>query len=162
MTNKRCNLTDRKIIALFKYYHPKSLAEVEELGINYKYYSRGCDRKVYRMGRNLILKIEDKRFSSYDQTPTEVKFIQRISKFKKYKSLRKHIPKLYYADVHNRITVLRFYPYKATEGNSEHCEKMDMIESLFGKIFPQVGGDFHQGNFRISADGVMVCVDLGV
>lgn len=158
-------MTDKRIIALFKYHNPSNLTEILKLKIVTTYFDKGCDRRVYRLGRNLIMKMEDARTSSFDQTPTELAAFRRINTVKKLKPLRKHIPKIYYASLKNRITITPFYPGGFCDEDEDRSvdEKTDYLAvvDLFEKLMPDYADDLHNGNFRRAKDGTIICVDLG-
>ncbi len=152
-------LTDRQIISLFKYHHPKNFREIKALGIKVKYFDKGVDRRAYRLGEGLILKWEDADSSSFDQTPHEIEIFQKIQKDEKYKSIRKHIPKLYYADKVNRLMIVAFC--SGSEVGNEDDPEYVSLSTHIEKLIPECGNDLHCGNFRYAKNGLLMCIDLG-
>lgn len=157
---KKKELTNKQIIALFKYHKPKTLREVTRLGIKTTFFAKGIDRRVYRIGKSLALKIEDHRSSSFDQTPYEIQIFKMIHRNDKYKRLRRHIPKLYYADAKSKIILLKFYPGEL-EDDAEESYEYQKLYDLINELLPQCEGDLHVGNFRYASNGTLMCIDLG-
>lgn len=152
-------LTDRQIICLLKYHRPKLLKDIKKLGIRVEYLDKGIDRWVYRIGKKLVLKLEEYDRSSFIQTPSEIEKFNRVHTEKKFKNLRKHIPKILYSDVKSGIIVVPFYPRSLKYEDNEH--EYQLLADHIGQCFPDAAADFHGGNFRYAEDGTMVCIDLG-
>lgn len=155
----RCFRTDAQIIALFKRKNPKDLDEITSLGLAPKYFHKGCDRKVYRLGQNMVLKLEDESHSSYNQTPHEIKLIRRIRRFKKYKTIRKHVMKMYYGNIENRVMLTQFV-MRRIDYTAEDRKRVEEMDDKIRKLLPGCI-DLHSGNFRISDKNVLICIDLG-
>ena len=152
-------LTDRQIVCLLKYHRPVRLPDIKKLGIKLTYLDKGIDRLVYRMGKNLVIKIEDMGCSSFAQTPSEIEKFSRVHTENEFKALRKHIPKVLYSDIENGIIVVPYYPKRLREGYDE--DNFKSLSEHIGKAFPDAESDLHEGNFMYAKDGTMVCVDLG-
>lgn len=155
MKKKYRKLTDRQIICLFKYHHPKSLEEMQELGIRMRYFNKGLDRLCFRIGESMVLKFEDSYRSSYNQTPREIKNIKKIHTKPKYKNIRKHVITLLYGNPETRMMILPFIPIRV-----ETEEELESVIMMFDEVGIETT-DFHEDNFRRRSDGTLVCIDLG-
>ena len=159
MTNKRCKLTDRQIICLFRYHKPKSLAQIRKLNIKLEYFDSGLDRRVFLAGKGLIVKYDNDSF----QTKNEVTIMRKIHSRRKYISLRKHVPKVLYSSLDYRILLTHFYPGGLEEDNTEHLSKINYFQELVSEVLGNYNDcDLHSGNFRFDKNGNIICVDLGM
>ena len=150
----------KQIIQLFQKSKPKSLIEVQNLGLNPRFFAKGCDRRVYRIGKKLVMKLEDADSSSFDQSPREILTIRRIFKFKKYASIRKHVAPILYADIKNRVIIMPFYPKKVSDYDTNDNSDVAYIAERLQSFLPK-HTDLHYANFRRDKNGKAVCVDLG-
>ena len=151
-------LTNRQIISLFKFHNPKNLTAINKLGIKTRFLDKGIDRRAYKIGTDLVLKIEDHKSSSYDQTPHEIKIFKLIHTNDTYKRLRPHIPKLLYGNAETRIMIVPFYPGVCED---EEDSSYVHVSQLINELLPECFSDLHGGNFRYAKNGLLMCIDLG-
>jgi hypothetical protein len=106
----------------------------------------------------MVLKTEDVKSSSFDQTPHEIKTLKKVHGDKRYKSIRQHVVKLLYGNAENRMMLVPYHPIAIESGK---YEAMEFVGGLIGELLPDVAEDLHDRNFRISEDGIITCIDLG-
>src|SRR5882762_2253355 len=103
-------MTDLEIVNLFEQHHPSSLEQMQELGLNPVFVASGGNRKVYRLGQALAVKIGNAFEGKYHQTENEIKGIQKIHSNPRLESYHKHILPLFYGNAETGIIVTKFYP----------------------------------------------------
>lgn len=153
-------MTDRDVIQLFETHHPKSVEDIQALGVSCIYVSRGCARHVYRVG-NLAVKIE---LGDTWQSKKEVECMKAVHEDPDLEPFRQHIPPLFYERAHEDgskgrvgVIVTKYYPAEVPRSvyiKEEH-------ENL-RKAMQRAGiQDIHIANFRLDENGTLVAIDLG-
>jgi hypothetical protein len=151
---------------------PTSLNEFKALGLLGKYVGRGVFRETFRVtGTNLIVKFplneaRDCRTPVYKggiaHSRTEMR---RLTKLKKIKALRTHLPKVWYYDKTHGIVVMTHY---IKFGGYGGWKKMELLGSVINKLIKQYAhtamNDITGDNTRMTAgegNKRIVFVDLG-
>jgi hypothetical protein len=157
-------LTIKEIVRRLRSYKPvnrKSLHwELKRLlGVRCKKIGQGLDRKVYEIvGYPLVVKIQMAN-SFADQTSAERYAHKRITSSKrKYRTIKKYMPKIYYANVKSGIILMRKYEVMWEKDVSDACFE---IENNLKKT--DCGDtDLHQRNIGKDRFGNYKIIDLGL
>ena len=164
----------KSTIRLLNAYKPSSLKEIKELGLRLRKISN--DESLYRdvykvVGIPMVLKIPHQE-GTYNECPVsdaearthafnECKAILRINQYKKYESLRKFMPKLYYFDQKNGIIALHFYqPFNFPEEAKRVIARL--VKGFVDAICPLDDNDVHYDNIAVGDKYYNpVIIDLG-
>lgn len=145
-------LTDREIVSLFEEYHPKTVEEIEALGLTPEFVNSGTSRSVYRLG-GLAVKIEGR--GNY-QTTSEIKCIKRIHQDPSLEHLHPHVAPLYYENELAGVIVTKYYSQEGPRANDNpKVSKLRASLQMIGVT------DLWTGNFRQDEIGRLVAIDLG-
>ena len=155
----------RSVIRKFKKHKPKSLEDILRLFDCLEYVSRGSFRVAYRIDHlPLIVKVatENKEDESFwgeciDHHLNEMDAIRRVKQYKKYASIRKYLPKLYYYDNKNGIILMPEYPQPITKNIPDCIEQAAKeISKVYNKEFDT------WKNFTQDNKGRAILLDWGI
>ncbi len=150
-------MTDHDIVNLFEQHHPSSLEQMQALGLNLEFVASGGNRKVYRLGQALAVKIGAPFNGEFHQTANEIKGIQKIYSNPRLESYHKHILPLFYGNADTGVIVTKFYPGEVKREWESDEKFNNLMQSL-----KSIGiNDLFYANFRQDVDGTLVAVDLG-
>jgi hypothetical protein len=114
----------------------------------------GAFRRAYRIvGTNLVIKFPQIGWECKQHTRDEVKKIRALSK---YRSLKKHLPPVYYYNRRDGVMVTDYYPLVSPAKNLG-----PMFTDLLYEFTGVVVGDLFGDNVRCKKPGQPVIVDLG-
>jgi hypothetical protein len=146
-------MTDREIVNLFEQHHPKSVEDVQALGLAIEFVSSGGSRKVYRLGKRLAVKFC--HCENIYQSQNEIACIERMQTDPSLEKFRPHIPALFYGNKETGVIVTRYYPGKVEYSDTAKFQKlMDSLQAVGIQ-------DLFSDNFRQDSDGTFIAVDLG-
>src|ERR1017187_127468 len=107
----------RRALHLIRKHQPGTLLETSQLGLVLVHHGEGAFRKSYRIaGTSLLMKFPQTSGESSSKygymsdrchTRSEVRKIRVLSQFK---SLRRHVPPVYYFNSRHGVIVTKFYP----------------------------------------------------
>jgi hypothetical protein len=157
-------MTLKKIISKMKQYQPMFADEFERMiGPELQDIESGCFREVFRItGTNTIIK-----FPLQDETGKccithsrrEIRRIKQIMRNKKYKHIRRYVPKMHYYDYTNGILIMQL----ASEVGKIPKEVSKPIEDLFKDTFPCISNlpDAQSTNLGYDGRGQIKLLDWG-
>src|ERR1035437_6342269 len=107
----------RRALRLIRKHHPATLLETSQLCLRLVYHGEGAFRKAYRIaGTKLLIKFPqtaDRKTTSYGYTTDRCHTrseVRKIKKLREFKSLRTHVPPVYYFNSRHGVMVTEFYP----------------------------------------------------
>jgi hypothetical protein len=154
-------MTDRDIVNLFEQEHPKTVEDIQSLGLSPRFLGAGCSRSAYKISKNLVVKIPNDPKSRYDlrQSASEISFLETVhlSEDEETKEITAHLMPLYYGNKETGVVVTRYYP-DAIDECGKHHDEFNRLRSFFSGYGV---GDMHSGNFRVTESGQLVAIDLG-
>lgn len=143
------------IVRLFEEMKPKTLEQIELLGLKPEKVGAGCSRICYRLSQNIVVKLEAPRGCHDGQNKMEVMVLRTIHSEEKFAPIRVHVPPLYYGDEVNGVVLTQYYPSQTpVERNEERYQLARKLED-FGLY------DGRENNFRMDTDGNLVMIDVG-
>ena len=156
----------RRALRLIRKHHPATLLETSQLCLRLVYHGEGAFRKAYRIaGTKLLIKFPqtaDRKTTSYGYTTDRCHTrseVRKIKKLREFKSLRTHVPPVYYFNSRHGVMVTEFYP--STAGwrieNEMRVVFSHVIKELTGVVLEDLGDD----NFKLNRRGELVFADLG-
>lgn len=153
-------MTIQSLIRTLNKNRPSTVQEFKKLGIKLRFLSEGAFRQVYEIkGLPLVVKFpHDSSDDCIEHSVFEYKHINRILKFKKYKLLKKYMPKVYYFDKKSGIIVFRKYKYvytKKLKDSTRIVELSDLVNKIMGYEC-----DVNGGNVGIEKNTLKI-LDLG-
>lgn len=100
-----------------KDFKPKTIGDIKHLGFKVKLLpTDGLYRDVYRIaGRPLVVKVpKDEEQPSLEDninhSKAEWKAVKRIKRFKKFETLKRYMPEIYYFNEKTGLMVMKYYP----------------------------------------------------
>ena len=131
----------RRALRIVRKTQPATLLDAVDIaGLNLREIGAGCGsfRRTYRVvGTNLVIKFPKIGEECKQHTKDEVRKIRALSKFK---SLRPHLPPVYYYNGRDGVMVTDYYPYICPE-KSKNVILSDVIRELTGIHLDDIMGD---------------------
>jgi hypothetical protein len=154
-------LAKRRVLRIIRTIHPKTSHELESMGLRLREIlsktkeGNGAFRRAYRIvGTNLVIKFPQIGWECKQHTRDEVKKIRELSK---YRSLRSHLPPVYYYNRRDGVMVTDYYPY-VCPCKAKNEVLSDVIRELTGVHLDDIMGD----NVRMKqVAGNPIFCDLG-
>jgi ribosomal 50S subunit-associated protein YjgA (DUF615 family) len=160
-------MTITEIVALFKKHKPNTAKAATKLGLKLQALGSGLYRRVYVIrGYDLVVKFNAGEDDG-EHAAQEVKTVWRVLRYKKYASIRKYMPKIYYFDKKTGTTLVKKYEtFREDFVESGLNAKFDVIEDKVMQLFPDGCCDLHGGNFGAeytkTGRQVIKIIDLGL
>jgi hypothetical protein len=126
-------------------------------------------RSAYRVkDTDLVIKFPQEPNKNYAKSHSAAE-VRKIKHFTQYKSLRPHLPKIFYHDKKSGVLVMkRYYPISRSEGPLvNHCNdgEYDWRLLLIGKLIEDLTGKpFEDGfgrNLAVDENNVLKFIDIG-
>src|ERR1700675_3136620 len=165
----KVKMTQARALKLIRQHRPENLLTVTNLGLNLIHVGSGAFRSAYRIkDTDLVIKFpqeSDKRYAKFHSAAE----VRKIKHFTQYKSLRPHVPKIYYHDTKTGVIVMkRYYPISKSEGplvNHHNDGEFDWRLLLIGKLIKDLTGkSFEDGsgsNLAVDEKNVLKFIDIG-
>ncbi len=154
-------LTTYDISYILKHYRPKTLEEFKEFGLTLLSCGKGCSRDVYKLrGYNLVVKIPNGLVSSIRHSAQEMKAYHLIRTRKKYRELRKYLPKIHQS---TKDGVILMDYYKKCDYGEKDSKEIRRIRQISDYLFPknENGTDMYGENLGRDAKGRLHILDFG-
>ena len=105
-------MTLKKIISRMKQYRPMFADEFEQMiGPTLTEIGSGCFREVFHVeGTNVVIKfpmMDEEGLSNITHSRREIRRIKQVMRSKKYKHVRRYVPKMRYYDYSNGILMMQ-------------------------------------------------------
>lgn len=170
MKSKQMNKarTEKEAVNRIRCFKPKTIEDFARIGVplDVQPFSAGAFREVW-MPRNKKLQIIVKfpvmengsmnsgRIHSNDE-------VKKITRLRRYRLLRPHLPEVYYHDKKTGILVMRYY---APVPPGEEPDDFMRLGALTGRLIQRLTGspmdDIQQSNIRGDGASGFVFIDLG-
>jgi len=154
-------LAKRRVLRIIRTTHPKTAHELESMGLRLREIlsktkeGNGAFRRAYRIvGTNLVIKFPQIGWECKQHTRDEVKKIRALSK---YRSLKKHLPPVYYYNQRDGVMVTDYYRFICPD-KSKNSILSDVILEMTGVTLDDLMGDNVRSKEK---DGEPVFIDLG-
>ena len=165
-TIQRANVRALRIIRKFKF----ATAEDAKKKLPLVFHGEGAFRKSYRIaGTSLLIKFpvtqaNDGSYGYWSDRAHTRSEVRKIRMLAKYKSLRPHVPPVYYFDSKNGVIVTRFYPATSelrTLGAMRNV-LTKVIREFAGVVLEDLSGDNATVTRRTGSErGRLIFLDLG-
>lgn len=101
----------KDVVNVVKHTKPRTAAQFSiATGLALEYLGCGMYRKVYRiLNSNLVIKFAGRSRECRKHSKTEANRIYEIMHRKKWRLLRRYMPKLYYFDFETGVTIMKYY-----------------------------------------------------
>jgi len=163
-TNREIGLAKRRALRIIRKVQPKVVIQLEATGLKLREIKirtrkgmkgNGAFRRAYEIvGTGLVVKFPRPDYAdNAGHTRDEVKKIRALSQ---YRSLRPHMPPVYYYNGRDGVMVTDYYPFVCTD-REKNVILSDVIFELTGIPLDDVMGD----NVRMKETGNPVFVDCG-
>lgn len=152
-----------RIVELFDKHKPKTLVDINALGFKTRKIGHGVYRTVHKItGVPLVIKLPASDLNDCkNHSLAEARTVRSINRFKKFATLKKYMPRIYYCEKSTGVMLVHFY--KPVRGSEKHT-LASVITDLVCTIWPYAINDrevdIHSGNIGI--DGAQLkLIDLG-
>jgi len=163
-TNREIELAKRRALRIIRKVQPKVVIQLEATGLKLREIKirtrkgmkgNGAFRRAYEIvGTGLAVKFPRPNYAdNAEHTRDEVKKIRELSK---YRSLRSHMPPVYYYNGRDGVMVTDYYLFVCPD-KAKNVILSDVIFELTGIPLDDVMGD----NVRMKETGNPVFVDCG-
>jgi len=157
-TNQELGLAKRRALRIIRRIQPNTARSLPGLilrEIKKGKKGNGAFRRAYEIvGTGLVIKFPRQDYAdNAEHTRDEVKKIRALSK---YRSLKKHLPPVYYYNRRDGVMVTDYYPLVSPAKNLG-----PMFTDLLYEFTGVVVGDLFGDNVRCKKPGQPVIVDLG-
>jgi hypothetical protein len=162
-------MSQAKALKLIRENRPVNLLAATCLGLKCVHVGFGVFRSAYHIkDTNLVIKFPQEPDKTYAKFHSAAE-VRKIKHFIQYKSLRPHMPKIYYYDPKSGVIVMkRYYKMRKTEGplvNHWNDGEYDWRLLLIGKLIKDLTGkQFEDGfgsNLAVDEKNVLKIIDLG-
>jgi hypothetical protein len=158
-------LQKRRALRIIRKVQPKVVIQLEATGLRLREIKQhtkkglkgnGAFRRAYEIvGTGLAIKFPRPDYAdNAEHTRDEVRKIRELSK---YKSLRKHLPPVYYYNGRDGVMVTDYYPFVCPD-KSKNAVLSDVIRELTGIHLDDIEGDNVRSRVK---DGEPMFCDLG-
>lgn len=155
-------MTDRDVIQLFEQNKPKTIEDIQALGLSPRFLDKGISRRCYQLTQTLVVKVPDTS-SAWDrkQSENEIACLENLYTDgllapEIREQLEPHLMPLFYGDKEAGIVVTRYYAAECSPIIQPE-EKKRLVDLL-----ARIGiHDMHYNNFRVTESGKLVAIDLG-
>jgi hypothetical protein len=147
----------QKFIKVIKKYQPKNIDEMRDLkhylssDTSFRFVGEGAFRNVYKVRNQPVVVKFSCGESSLSHTLQELKAFLRM---KKSSILRKHVPKIYYADKNTGLIVMRHYS-KISRSFRDYGEDLNLR-----RVFEEPD-DLSYKNIAKDGRGTVIFLDAG-
>jgi len=162
-------MTQSRALRLIKINRPENLLEASNLGLKLVHIGSGSYRKVYRVkDTDLVIKFPEAEDWSCDGKQHSKAEAARIKKLYKYKSLRPHLPKIYFHDPKSGVLVTKYYERynkKRAEVGAYRCKDISWERGLICRMMEEMTGvaiwDLYDDNLRLDNNEVKF-IDIAI
>jgi hypothetical protein len=149
--------TRKTVLAAIRTHRPADVVALQKL-YRLRPLSEGAYRETFLIhGTDIVVKIPLGK-GSYGHARKE---FERIATFRKYKSLRKHMPKVYHFDPLTHVTCMRYYPKGRKLSERAVCAFSEVLDNIVYELTGHAMQDIQADNVRYHK-GTLIFIDLGL
>ena len=152
-----------RIVELFDKHKPKTLVDINALGLKTRKIGNGVYRTVYKItGFPLVIKLPaNDNADCKRHSVAEALTVRKINRFKKFAILKKYMPRIYYCEKSTGVMLVHFYkPVRGSEGHALASVIDDLVCTIWPYAINNGEVDIHSGNIGIDEEQSKL-IDLG-
>ena len=142
-------------------HNPQTAAQIRRLGVPLRKIGDGAFRTAYAIPHlNVVVKIPQMQLGAcVYHAKSEIAGFSRVRRERRFSSIRKHLPKIYY---HNYATGIVIMERLRTSRGSETHDHVLLREKMKRCFRARNGRDWGWDNFGFDKKGHIKIIDLGL